>query len=405
TRRQRRQRRIKQFVVLVFLFFVGFVVWSYLTGGDPGGDIRNDMVIGPNTATEGQAPGGGDGGAEVGIVRRGSDGVGVVGDDSEPVNELVEAIQDPPPQPLPPPDPTPALTLDPTPEPMPEKSPPVAVIEVAKPLTPVDGNTVTIPTASPYGAQQSEGLRLAIAAEQMVLNGQLVEARDMLNRALLEEPGSPHAADWREQLGQINQTLIFSPSLKYIEEDPLVEAYAVKPGEVLGSIAKRYGVPYEFIMHMNNITDARRLRAGQRIKVVKGPFRAMVHKLDYRLDVFLGDVFIRTFRVGLGEHDSTPPGAYEVRSGSKLENPEWVNPRTGERFLADDPENPLGEYWIGLKGIDEDTQFNKGYGIHGTIYPETIGTQASMGCVRMLASDIELVYAMLSEGSLVDIID
>ncbi len=38
------------------------------------------------------------------------------------------------------------------------------------------------------------------------------------------------------------------------------------------------------------------------------------------------------------------------------------------------------------------------YGIHGTIEPDTIGRQASMGCVRLKVEDVQLVYDMLSEG-------
>ncbi|HIB01258.1 MAG TPA: hypothetical protein EYO31_05085 [Phycisphaerales bacterium] len=42
--------------------------------------------------------------------------------------------------------------------------------------------------------------------------------------------------------------------------------------------------------------------------------------------------------------------------------------------------------------------------MHGTIAPETIGTQASMGCIRMGADEVAQVYEMLSEGvSIVEI--
>src|SRR5690606_25444057 len=108
--------------------------------------------------------------------------------------------------------------------------------------------------------------------------------------------------------------------------------------------------------------------------------------------------YIRSFPVGLGEYDSTPVGAWVVRSNSKLINPAWANPRTGERFAADDPRNPIGEHWIGLDGIDDHTRLTDGYGIHGTVEPESIGRQASMGCIRMHADDVALVYELLLEG-------
>lgn len=393
TRRQRRQRRIKQLVILVFVLIVGLAVWSYFSDGEPVGGVNNTAVIGLEVGADNNDPPNPD--VTTGVGRKDSDAAAGVGAAMDTNLELTSAIQDPPPQYLP----TPVVTPDPVVEPDPEPTPvvtPAPEIQLTQSLT---------PTANPYGDAQPEASRLATAAEQMVLNGQLVDARDMLAQALNNEPGSIDASSWRAQLGKINDTLIFSPSLKFIEDDPLAEAYVVKPGESLSVIAGRHNIPWQFIARINNIKSARSLRAGQRIKLINGPFRAVVHKLAFRLDIYLGDVFIRSFRVGLGEHDSTPPGAYQVRKGSKLENPEWVNPRTGDRFLADNPENPLGEYWVGLKGVDENTKFNEGYGIHGTIYPETIGTEASMGCVRMLAPDIEVVYQMLSETSYVDIID
>ena len=60
--------------------------------------------------------------------------------------------------------------------------------------------------------------------------------------------------------------------------------------------------------------------------------------------------------------------------------------------------NPIGERWIGLEGVEERTMDLSGLGIHGTIEPGTIGTQSSMGCIRMGSSDITQVYEMLAEG-------
>jgi lipoprotein-anchoring transpeptidase ErfK/SrfK len=98
--------------------------------------------------------------------------------------------------------------------------------------------------------------------------------------------------------------------------------------------------------------------------------------------------------VGLGEGNGTPVGTFRIRN--RMANPWWVNPRTRERFEADDPKNPIGEHWLGWEGIG-DSKIHTGFGLHGTIEPESIGQQRSMGCVRLLAPDIELLYEMLSE--------
>ena len=56
----------------------------------------------------------------------------------------------------------------------------------------------------------------------------------------------------------------------------------------------------------------------------------------------------------------------------------------------DDPENPLGEYWLGL---------GDHIGIHGTNDPSTIGRAASRGCIHLGDSEIEEVFSLLSTGS------
>ena len=64
--------------------------------------------------------------------------------------------------------------------------------------------------------------------------------------------------------------------------------------------------------------------------------------------------------------------------------------RTARCSTADDPLNPLGERWIDL---------GDGYGIHGTIDPDSIGKAELRGCIRMRASDVEEVYDLLTKGS------
>jgi lipoprotein-anchoring transpeptidase ErfK/SrfK len=46
-------------------------------------------------------------------------------------------------------------------------------------------------------------------------------------------------------------------------------------------------------------------------------------------------------------------------------------------------------------GVDEASKKFEGYGIHGTIEPQSIGREMSMGCVRLGAEDVALVYELL----------
>jgi lipoprotein-anchoring transpeptidase ErfK/SrfK len=118
------------------------------------------------------------------------------------------------------------------------------------------------------------------------------------------------------------------------------------------------------------------------------------------MDFFLKDrhgvsIYACSFPIGIGEDDSTPEGYFVVTRGGKLTDPDWKNPRTREYFAGGDPKNPIGKFWIGLTGTDEQTKDLVGYGIHGTIDPDSIGKTSSMGCIRLLTGDVELVFKTL----------
>jgi hypothetical protein len=234
--------------------------------------------------------------------------------------------------------------------------------------------------------------------------GNPVQARALLSRAYVSsEITRADQSTLRDKLSAINEDLLFSPRI--VPGDPMSEVYSIASGDSLVRVTKRreLAVDWRLIQRVNRISDPGALKIGQKLKLIRGPFHAIVHKADFRLDLFHGSPdeperwqYIRSFRVGLGEGNSTPVGAFTIRSNSKLVNPHWVNPRTGEKFDANDPKNPIGEYWLGWDGVG-DSALYKGYGLHGTIEPDSIGQQKSMGCVRMGAEDIKLIYELLVE--------
>ncbi len=233
----------------------------------------------------------------------------------------------------------------------------------------------------------------------------LVAARDRLNEALKHPDATEQdRAMIRGDLAVLNEDLFFSP--KVYEGDPLAFGYTIQAGDRLAAIAanRGLGVDWRLIQRINNIASPNRIRVGQKLKLVQGPMHAIVDKSDYRLDLYAGPpgapdqwMYIRSFSVGLGENNSTPVGRFVVRPASKLINPVWRNPRTGEFFAADDPKNPIGEHWVGLEGTGEIANV-EGYGIHGTIEPESIGRDASMGCVRLADGDVAVIYECLEES-------
>ena len=258
------------------------------------------------------------------------------------------------------------------------------------------------PASGPDEAQLADGGGDAsgtarLASDAALDAGDLIALRSALNRKLTATHDAAEARRLRKRLERLAERTIFSREV--FENDPLVEVYTVQPGETLVAIAKRYKVSPEIIMRINGIRDARRLRAGQRIKVPHGPFHVRIDKSDFRLDLYLQDLFVRSFKVGLGSDGGTPTGVWKVKN--RLKNPTYFPPPSApeKRVIpADDPANPLGEFWIGLEGISGEALGQEGYGIHGTIEPDSIGKNVSLGCVRMHNKDVEFVFACVRPG-------
>lgn len=235
-----------------------------------------------------------------------------------------------------------------------------------------------------------------------------VRARAELTRLL--DGGDLSAAERQQAYAGINsvaQQIFLSPTIA--PGDVAAQSYVVQRGDSLARIASRekLGIDWRFIQRINGLPNERAIRPDMRLKLAHGPFHAEVVKSEFRFNVYAGTgaerVMVLSMPCGLGENDSTPVGTFRVRKNSKLVNPEWRNPRTGERFAANDPKNPIGERWIGLEGTTPEMAKFTGYGIHGTVDPTSIGRQLSMGCVRLGEREVEVAYELIGSDSTVTI--
>ncbi len=248
---------------------------------------------------------------------------------------------------------------------------------------------------APTGTANDPAVRQAI---ERYRSGAVIEARHELNRLLKTSLPEGDAAEVRRTLAQIARETIFIG--KRPENDPLLEQYRVKSGDALVRIARGYDVPPEAIMRFNRITQPSNLQINQPLVIPRGPFHAKIHRGKFRLDLYLQDLYVGSFPVGLGAEQGTPTGVWMVKN--RLKDPTYYPPASApdKRIIPPhDPTNPLGGYWIGLEGKSGDAVGREGYGIHGTIEPDSIGKNASLGCVRMHAEDIALVYSVLQPGS------
>lgn len=110
---------------------------------------------------------------------------------------------------------------------------------------------------------------------------------------------------------------------------------------------------------------------------------------DRKLAVLEDGRVLKIFPVAVGAVDTpSPDGEFQIIN--RLSNPTYYHPHT---VIPAGPDNPLGTRWIGLN--------RKGYGIHGTNAPGSIGKAASHGCIRMAKRDLEQFFALVRVGDTV----
>lgn len=231
-------------------------------------------------------------------------------------------------------------------------------------------------------------LREGLAAKQ---GNDLLRARALINEALHGGLTREEQDTARRELADLAAVTLFSR--KYLADDALTVWHSLRSGDTVGKLAKQNHISQALIVEMNSLRNANFVRQGIRLKLLKGPFHAEVVKRTHQMHLYLQGLYVKTMPVALGQDGSTPTGLWRV--ANNLANPAWTDPQTGKRWHPDDPANPIGEYWIGLEGIEGEAVGMFGYGIHGTIEPETIGQDASLGCVRLKAEDIATVYRWL----------
>jgi len=119
--------------------------------------------------------------------------------------------------------------------------------------------------------------------------------------------------------------------------------------------------------------------------------RIVVSIPDRKLALLDSGKVVKIYQTAVGAPKSpSPTGSFKIIR--RVVDPTWSS---NGKVAGPGKSNPVGTRWIGLS--------IKGYGIHGTNAPSSIGRNASHGCVRMRNRDVEELYTMVSVGDSVDL--
>jgi len=122
------------------------------------------------------------------------------------------------------------------------------------------------------------------------------------------------------------------------------------------------------------------------------PRRIVVSLTDRKIALIEDGHVVKIYPIAVGK-TSTPSPSGSFHIVSRVVKPAWYQPG---KVVGPGPANPLGTRWMGIG--------YKGYGIHGTNRPRSIGKAASHGCIRMRNQDVEDLFARVEVGDPVELV-
>ena len=186
----------------------------------------------------------------------------------------------------------------------------------------------------------------------------------------------------------------------------------VEEGDTLTRIARAKGLGYNGLVRANPGIDPWLPEPGLPLLlpytgIIPGPLTPgitvnLAEMRLYHLWRENGRLRARIYPVGIGiSGRETPEGVFTI--SNRVEKPTWiVPPAIGlerpelPRTVPPGPENPLGDFWLGLS--------RPGYGIHGTSEPFGVGRRVSHGCLRLYPEDIRDLFERVEVGTPVRIV-
>src|SRR6476646_8721352 len=121
--------------------------------------------------------------------------------------------------------------------------------------------------------------------------------------------------------------------------------------------------------------------------------RLIISLSDRKLAMVEDGRVVKIYPTAVGaSRTPSPTGVFKI--ASRVPNPTWYGPK--HNIVPPGKANPLGTRWMGLS--------RKGYGIHGTNNPASIGHNASHGCIRMRKADVEELFELVKVGDVVEMV-
>jgi hypothetical protein len=158
----------------------------------------------------------------------------------------------------------------------------------------VPGGVAPPPSSAATGSSAAFATAWADAHEKLAA-GRYAEALAALS-IWYDDPslGLEESQRLEDLLGQLAGTVIYS------QHDLLLPPHVAAAGETLPAIAMSLGISWQLLGKINGVDDPERLIPGEHLKVIRGPFDAVVSVSRRRISLQLGGNYAGSFPVVVG---------------------------------------------------------------------------------------------------------
>ncbi len=221
-----------------------------------------------------------------------------------------------------------------------------------------------------------------LAVQAVLDRGELSQALLLLSDWYGDPSLTP--AESREVETMLSQ---LAGSVIYSTEHRLEPPYVIQAGELLEDIAKKYEVPWQLLAKINGIAREDALQPGQKLKVLQGPFTALVDLSDHQLTLMLDRRYAGKFSIDIDPQATIEEGHWQVNQ--KLITPGNIRQPTAPLGIAAEEQSLVLTNATSTPG---QVVVLRGPGASAT------GSPAGRD-IRLRSSDVQDVYDILSVGS------
>jgi LysM repeat protein len=228
-----------------------------------------------------------------------------------------------------------------------------------------------------------------VAAQGALDRGELAQALSILSEWHGDPSLTPtEAKEVDELLSQLAGSVIYEGPPAH----RLAAPHIVQFGETLQTIAAKYDVPWQLLAKINGVADPSKLTQGQVLKVVPGPFSALIDLSERTMTLMLDRRYAGEF-------------AFEIEPTATVEEGEWkvdqkqLTPAISGLYSA--PGADTEDRSLRLANLANPT--GAPAIVRGPGAPDPVSAAPRDRVLKLKTSDMGDVFDILSEGSRVTI--